>query len=91
VLRRLLICIVFIFATGPQREAVAADLNIVKAPAMPIPAWSWTGFYGGVHLAGGAGTANFADPFGSSIFGDNVFTPGFLAGAQIGYNRQAPN
>ncbi len=62
----------------------------VDETAPPRPAWFWTGFYGGVHVGATAGTANFADPFGSSIFGDNVTTPGFLAGGQIGYNWQAP-
>jgi opacity protein-like surface antigen/outer membrane protease len=42
-------------------------------------------------VGAGAGTANFANPFGSSIFGDNVTTPDFLAGGQIGYNWQLPN
>jgi len=82
---RLLTYIVCIFLTGLLRVAVAADMNIVKASPV-LPAWTWTGFYGGVHLAAGGGTANFSDPFGSSIFGDNVFTAGFLAGGQIGYN-----
>ena len=88
---RLLTYIICIFASGLLREAVAADMNILKAPTPVLPAWSWTGFYGGVHLAAGGGTANFSDPFGSSIFGDKVFTPGFLAGGQIGYNWQVPN
>jgi len=87
---RLLTYIVCIFLTGLLRVAVAADMNIVKASPV-LPAWTWTGFYGGVHLAAGGGTENFSDPFGSSIFGDNVFTPGFLAGGQIGYNWQVPN
>jgi hypothetical protein len=47
--------------------------------------------YLGPHVGAGAGTADIADPFGSSIFGDKVPTPGFLAGGQIGYNWQAPN
>ena len=67
------------------------------APSDPVPiapappAWFWTGFYGGVHVGAAAGTANFTDPFGSSIFGDNVTIPGFMAGGQIGYNWQVPN
>ena len=59
------------------------------APAPPV--WFWTGFYGGVHVGAAAGTANFANPFGSSIFGDDVITPGFLVGGQIGFNWQVPN
>jgi opacity protein-like surface antigen len=66
--------------------------SISKGPPVPAPlAWFWTGFYVGGHVGAAVGTANFADPFGSSIFGDNVTTPGFLAGGQIGYNWQVPN
>jgi opacity protein-like surface antigen len=36
------------------------------------------------------GTTNFADPFGPSIFGDTVRTPGFLGGGQVGFNWQMP-
>jgi opacity protein-like surface antigen/outer membrane protease len=65
---------------------------ISNGPIVPAPpAWSWTGFYVGGHVGAAVGTADFADPFGSSIFGDKVTTPGFLAGGQIGYNWQAPN
>ncbi len=50
---------------------------------MVAPAWNWAGFYIGGHVGGGAGNANFSDPFGGSIYGDNVSTPVFLAGGQI--------
>ena len=76
----------------PTSAPAPSDLPIFKRPiAPPPPAWFWTGFYGGVHVGAVAGTTNFTDPFGSSIFGDNVTTPGFLAGGQIGYNWQLPN
>ena len=76
----------------PTNAPAPSDLPIFKGQVAPAPpAWFWTGFYGGVHVGATAGTANFADPFGSSIFGDNVTTPGFLAGGQIGLNWQAPN
>ncbi|HEX5509319.1 MAG TPA: outer membrane beta-barrel protein [Pseudolabrys sp.] len=52
------------------------------------PVWSWTGLYVGAHLGGALATTNFPDPFGPSIFGDKVRSPGFLAGAQVGYNWQ---
>ena len=65
---------------------------IANAPIAPAPpAWVWTGFYVGGHVGAAVGTANFADPFGPSIFGDQITTPGFLAGGQIGYNWQVPN
>ena len=38
----------------------------------------------------GGGTTNFADPFGTSVFGDKASTPAFLAGGQLGYNWQPP-
>jgi opacity protein-like surface antigen len=62
---------------------------VVKAPAPRT--WSWSGFYLGAHVGGVLGTTNFADPYGLSIFGDTVRSPGFLAGGQIGFNWQRPN
>jgi opacity protein-like surface antigen len=74
------------------RMALDSALPISMGPvARNGPAWLWTGFYVGVHAGAAAGTAKFADPFGSSIFGDKVTTPGFLAGGQVGYNWQLPS
>jgi hypothetical protein len=74
-----------VLASGPTD---AADFP-VKVPAPT--AYDWTGFYVGGQIGGATGTANFADPFGASIFGDKVITPGFFAGGQIGYNWQVPD
>ena len=63
----------------------AADLPLAPAKAA-VPTWSWQGFYIGGHLGAVAGTTTFSDPYGPSLFGDKVTTPGFLAGAQLGYN-----
>jgi len=57
----------------------------VKAPP---PAWAWAGLYFGPHLGGVLSLADFSDPFGPSIYGDAVRSPGFLGGGQIGYNWQ---
>jgi len=67
------------------------DRRTAPISPVPPPAWLWSGLYIGFHVGGAAGTANFADPFGASIFGDTVRTPGFLGGGQIGFNWQAPN
>ena len=75
----------------PTSAPARSDQPIFKGAIASAPAWFWTGFYGGVHVGAAAGTANFADPFGSSIFGDNVTIPSFMAGGQIGYNWQVPN
>ena len=74
-------------------NSAAADLP-AAAPVHTAPPpilWSWTGFYIGGHIGGASGITSFSDPFGSSIFGDKVRTPGFLAGGQIGYDWQAPS
>ena len=83
-MRRLLLATTSILALSIAVDAHAADLPAPYAP------WSWTGFYVGAHVGGAWGSTNFSDPFGGSIFGDHVHTPGFLGGGQIGYNWQAP-
>jgi len=85
-MKTLLLGNVAIFALSVGATAYAADL-----PLMVAPVWNWAGFYIGGHVGGGAGNANFSDPFGGSIYGDNVSTPVFLAGGQIGYNFQKDN
>jgi len=64
--------------------ANAADMP-VKAPP---PFWNWAGLYIGAHSGAAWGSTHFSDPFGPSIFGDRVRTPGYLFGAQIGFNWQ---
>ncbi len=82
----LAIAAIFVVGVG---YAGAADLSPGAPP--PIAPYNWTGFYFGAQVGGAAGTANFADPFGGSVFGDKVTTPGFFAGGQIGYNWQLPD
>jgi hypothetical protein len=68
----------------------SARAMAVKAPPPLLPAyWSWAGLYIGAHVGGALSVTNFSDPFGSSIYGDQVRSPGFLGGGQIGYNWQA--
>jgi len=69
--------------------AGAADMpDVIPAYA---PSWSWTGFYGGVHLGANSASSQFADPAGPSIYGGTVRGPAFLGGGQAGYNWQIPN
>lgn len=51
---------------------------------------NWTGAYVGVDAGAGLGKSDVSDPYGASIFGDTVRTPGFLLGLAAGYNWQAP-
>ncbi len=77
-----------VFATASA--ASAADLGAGPPPAPVSPLWSWTGGYVGAHAGAAWGDATFSDPFGPSIFGDRVSTPGLLGGFQAGYNWQVP-
>ena len=67
----------------------AADMPR-KALLAPAPLWSWTGWYIGGHTGAVLGFSKVSDPYGGSIFGDTVRTPGFLLGLQAGYNWQQP-
>ena len=60
------------------------------ADGLPKPhdRFDWTGLYAGVHTGGALGLSDISDPYGASIYGDNVRLPGPLAGGQIGVNYQ---
>jgi opacity protein-like surface antigen len=82
--KQLLAGIAFVAVAGP---AMAADLGAYRRPvAVAAPIYSWTGFYVGGNVGALSGTTTFSDPYGPSLFGDKVTNPGFLAGAQLGYN-----
>jgi opacity protein-like surface antigen len=69
----------------------ARTMAVKASPPPVLPAyWSWAGLYIGGYVGGALSLTNFSDPFGSSIYGDQVRSPGFLGGGQIGYNWQAP-
>jgi opacity protein-like surface antigen len=73
--------------------AVGATLALAlaaKADDVPSVPFSWTGYYFGAHLGSGLNKAEFSDPYGASLFGDDVRAPEFLIGLQGGYNWQAP-
>jgi opacity protein-like surface antigen len=82
---------IFLLVAGDA--ASAADMPMpVKAPAVALQSprpWSWTGFYLGGHVGAALNTTDLADPFGMPLYGDQVRSPGFIAGGQIGYNYQA--
>ena len=71
---------------GSPPVLAAQPVAVVAPPAV----WNWTGFYLGANAGLAVATSNFADPFGASVFGDSVRSPGFMAGGQIGFNWQAP-
>jgi opacity protein-like surface antigen len=71
------------------------DTPLYSGPVYPHPAIidqaplsSWTGLYIGAHIGAGLSRTDFSDPFGGSVFGDTVRSPGFLGGAHAGFNWQ---
>jgi hypothetical protein len=52
------------------------------------PHYDWRGFYLGAHLGGALSLSDVGDPFGASLYGDTVRSPGPIAGGQVGYNWQ---
>jgi outer membrane immunogenic protein len=68
--------------------AHAADLTVVEETVVVAPAFSWTGFYAGVHA--GYGWADL-DTFYSENLGVGGKPDGFLGGGQVGYNYQLSN
>ena len=71
-------------------SAFAADVGV---PAKELPAnlpiaFNWSGFYVGGHAGSALAITGIADPFGVALFGDQVRSPGFIGGGQIGYNYQ---
>jgi len=69
-------------------SALLQVLALTAAPAQQPAPLDWTGLYIGYHTGAALGLADVANPFGPSIFGDTVRTPGPLAGGQLGYNWQ---
>jgi opacity protein-like surface antigen len=77
------------FVVLSSGAADAADMPVAY-PA-PVAPWSWTGFYVGAHVGGGATSSQFSDFAGTPIYGDKVRGPAGFAGAQLGYNWQFAN
>src|SRR5262245_55307573 len=98
-MRKLLLAgtaVAMVMAAG---SAGAADLSrpVLKAPP-PIPVFSWTGWYVGVHVGGAWGAKEWLDPvlfdgFTTFTFNDstinNYGVNGFLGGVQIATTTRA--
>ncbi len=67
--------------------AIAAISPVYAGDGVPSR-YDWGGLYIGAHLGGALSLTDVKDPFGPSLYGDTVRSPGPLAGGQIGYNWQ---
>ena len=80
---------IFLLASVALASAMSAAGAADMPPPRPVPqppAWSWEGLYIGVHSGALWSGAQFSNPFGASMYGDLVDVPGYLTGAQIGFN-----
>src|SRR5262245_61328931 len=67
-------------------SAFAADMPVFReSTVIPVPVYSWTGLYLGVHGGWGIGNAHFSNI--DIEVGDHA-TNGGLVGGHIGYNWQ---
>ena len=74
---------------------------LAAAAAITSPAWAgdkvakasqqanWAGFYVGSQIGAAVEKSTFADPFGASIYGDTVTSPGAISGITLGFNQQS--
>jgi outer membrane immunogenic protein len=73
-------------AAAVTGSVVAADMPVMReSTVIPVPVYSWSGFYVGLHGGGGFGDVTFTNT-GSDI--DNHTIDGGLVGGHIGYNWQ---
>ena len=77
------------FAGMSGRCLILASLLAAPVHARAEPAFDWTGVYVGAHVGAAQGFSDISNPYGGSIYGDKVRTPGALFGLQAGYNWQA--
>jgi opacity protein-like surface antigen len=68
--------------------AAGLDGALSSAAAQEAP-FTWTGVYLGAQMGGAVDHSHFSDPYGSTLFGDTVSSPGAFGGLQIGGNYQS--
>jgi opacity protein-like surface antigen len=77
---------IFVFAAVAVPSALADGM---PSSSNPAPAYSWTGWYVGGHTGAAIDYSNFSNPYGATLYGDNVRSPGPFIGGQVGYNYQS--
>jgi opacity protein-like surface antigen len=68
--------------------AFATVATAERLPSRYAAPFTWEGMYVGVQTGAAWGETHVSDPFGPSIFGDSIQTPGPFAGGVIGFNWQ---
>ena len=82
----LLAAVVIGAITGGVVDAFAADMPVTReSTVIPVPVYSWSGFYLGLHGGWGFGNVHFSNTIAD--IGDHTMDGG-LVGGHIGYNWQ---
>lgn len=81
---------IFLVVCIATTASLTARADGVAPVAVEAPAFNWSGYYFGAHLGMGLNRTDISDPYGPSIYGDNVRAPNAMIGLQGGYNWQAP-
>jgi outer membrane immunogenic protein len=88
-MKKLLLSTAMLLAVAGAASAADLGTPYYKAPPAYAPAWSWTGFYGGVNLGGGWARGTETDTVtGLGSISATETLSGVIGGAQIGYNWQ---
>ena len=95
-MRKLLLTVAFLAITISSASAAEMAPRYKAPPPIIAPVWSWTGFYGGIHVGGGwsdsTATVTQANVPGFAVASIGNNCNGVVGGGQIGYNWQfAPN
>ncbi len=81
---------IFLVICIAMAASVTARADGIPSVATDVPAFNWSGYYFGAHVGAGLNRAEFSDPYGPSIYGDDVRAPNAMIGLQGGYNWQGP-
>jgi len=88
-MKKLLLLSAVVALLGSVNPGRAADLSVKAPPPIPVPIFTWTGFYLGANIGGAWAQRNITDIFGNNF---NQSSSGrFIGGGQLGYNWQTGN
>ena len=73
-------------AIGVAAYTLVSSVSPASAGDRPF---SWTGFYAGAHTGAAMDYNDFSNPYGATLFGGEVRSPGPFLGGQLGYNYQS--
>ena len=77
-----------VLGVSTAHAADLAPMPMYKAPMLPPPAYSWTGFYVGANGGFGGNKFDYPVAVGPASGTASLNSSGFFGGGQVGYNWQ---